>query len=308
MTLRAMEIFITVVQTLNMSKAAEILHIAQPTISQAIKETEHQYNLVLFERIGKKLYLTDEGARMADYVRAILAMHDDMNRSIGYMAKHPAIKLGATLSIGQTLLAPAIQHFEQDYPEVNITVTVENTTRIEELLLESKIDIGFVEGTVKDTSLIVKPLVQDELVVICPAGHPLLKQREIVFEELAKYPLLVREAGSGTRELFQLEIEKRKMPIYIKWTSHSFDSLFSALEAGQGITVASRFIAEKYLKNNNIGWAGIKDLSLARSFSMVYHKDKMLTKNMKMLEDYFKNTDVYYKKQRHRVDNYKIIK
>lgn len=287
MTLRTMEIFITVVQTLNMSKAAELLHIAQPTISQAIKETEQQYNLILFERIGKKLYLTPAGTRLAEYVRTILAMQNDMMRSIGYMATHPSIKLGATISIGQTLLAPAIQHFEQDHPDVTVQVTIENTALLEALLLESKIDIGFIEGTVKNPNLLVKPLVQDELVMICPENHPLLLQKSVKLEEVLAYPLLVREDGSGTRELFQQEIDKKGLFPTVKWTSQSFDALFSALEAGQGIMVASRRIAEKYRRHIALGWVQISGLPLTRSFALVYHKDKMLTPEMALLAEYF---------------------
>lgn len=290
MTLRNMEVFLAVVEHLNMSKAAAALHIAQPTISQTIKEIEQEYSCSLFDRLGKKLYLTPEGACLAEHTRAILLQVRNMNDSIANIAKHPKLSVGATITIGQSLLAPALQQFEETVPEAYVQVIVENTAEIEKLLLAGQLDIAFVEGTVQSKDLTTTQLCQDQMVLVCHASHPLARKKKLFLRDVLAYPFLVREQGSGTRDLFQKELDSRGLEINIKWTAHSFDSIISAIQVKQGISVFSRLITQKYNANKEIVAISFADITLMRDFCLVHHKNRQVSSTAQQLIQSFITT------------------
>lgn len=289
MTIRTMEIFQAVAYHMNMSRAAEELHIAQPTISQVIQEIESEYQVLLFNRIGKKLYITSEGLCLLDYTKQILSLTGAMNQEMNGLAQSPRFSVGATITIGQSVLAPVLRRFESDNPNVSVAVLVDNTAVIEENLLTGKLDFAFVEGQTKHKDILLHPLLDDRLVLACHKSHPLSGRTEAYIEDVLEYPFLVREDGSGTRELFQKELEKHKAQIHIKWTSHSFDSILSALLHNLGISVMSQRVAYPYVQSGELCEINIVDMVLTRSFSLVYHKSKYLTEPMKLLIHEFSN-------------------
>ncbi len=283
MTIRTMEIFQAVARHMNMSRAAEELHIAQPTISQAIQEIESEYRILLFNRIGKKLYMTAEGLRLLEYTRQILSLTGAMDKEMNGLALSPHFTVGATITIGQSVLPPVLRRFEAGNPNVFVSVLVDNTAVIEENILTGKLDFAFVEGQTKHRNILLHPLLEDQLVLVCHKSHPLSGRQAVRLQEILECPFLVREDGSGTRELFQRELEKHKAAIHVKWTSHSFDSILSALLQNLGISVLSRRVASPYVQQGELHEINISDMSLTRSFSLVHHKNKYLTEHMKAL-------------------------
>lgn len=289
MTIRGMEVFLAVVETMNMSKAAEKLHIAQPTISQTIKEIEQEYAVLLFNRIGKKLFLTKEGEELARHARGIMLQVTEMQEAMTYSSNHPELHIGATITIGQSLLAPAVGEFERSFPQAGCRVMVGNTSEIEKLLLEGKLDAAFVEGVVKSSELIAEPVCRDEMVLVCHPEHPLAAKREVKLKEVVAYPFLVREQGSGTRELLQSRLDEQGLKLNIKWEAHSFDSLLSGVRVNQGISVFSRRAAERQASTGEIVMRSIKDVELVRDFCFVIHKNKRRTKLLEGLVACFEN-------------------
>lgn len=287
MTLRSMEIYVAVVQNLSMSKAAHALHISQPTISQTVKEAEQEYGVALFNRVGKKLHLTPQGECLYNHIRVILGDVQNMHNSMTNMAENPTILLGATISIGQSLLAQAVQQFEAENSPTRVIVTVENTVEIESLLLNSKLDMAFVEGEIQSKQLVTTPVCQDEMVLVCSLNHPVAHRQSVKLEQIVSSDFLVREEGSGTRELFRKELEKRGETIRIKWTAHSFDAILSAVAAGQGVTVMSRLVAQSHITAARLAAVRIQNLHLTRNFSLVHHKNRILTPQMQLLAGQF---------------------
>lgn len=287
MTIRTMEIFQAVARHMNMSRAAEELHIAQPTISQAIQEIESEYQVLLFNRIGKRLYMTTEGLHLLDYTKQILNLIAAMNQKMNGLTLTPRFSVGATITIGQSVLAPALCRFESKNPNVSVSVLVDNTAVIEENILTGKLDFAFVEGQTKHKDILLSPLMEDQLVLVCHRNHPLSSRNNVHIKDILEYPFLVREDGSGTRELFQRKLEKHKAMIHVKWTAHSFDSILSALSENLGISVLSRRVAQPYVEQGILHAINLSDISLIRSFSLVHHKNKYLTEHMKLLINEF---------------------
>lgn len=292
MTIRTMEIFQAVARHMNMSRAAEELYIAQPTISQAIAEIESEYGVALFNRIGKRLYITNEGLRLLEYVNQILNLTDTMNKDMGGLSLSPRFSVGATITIGKSILPPVISLYEEENPNVSVYVLVDNTAVIEEHLLTGKLDFAFVEGRTKHKEILLSPLLEDRLVLVCHKNHPLANREDVRLKDILDCSFIVREDGSGTRELFKKELEKHKAKIQVKWTSHSFDSIISALLQNLGVSVLSHRMAQPYVQRGELCEIDIPDMALTRHFSLVHHKNKHLTEPMKALIQEFADTEL----------------
>lgn len=189
MTLRSLEIFESVARPRQMSLAANELYIAQPTISQAIAELEREYGIQLFDRLSKKLFITQTGKQL-EYAKIILSTAQEMEKAMGNLSVHNTILFGATISVGKCILTDIVKTLEALYPNTTIKVTIDNTTIIENLLLESKLDLALVEGNIKSTERVVTPAIPDCLVLVCQKDHPLSRRDSINIKELERYQVL----------------------------------------------------------------------------------------------------------------------
>jgi DNA-binding transcriptional LysR family regulator len=294
-TIRHLRIFIEVVDTGKMSTAAARLFISQPTVSQAIRELEEHYGGLLFERLSKKLYITPKGQRLLSYARNVVKQFDDMEEMMmqdNYVKK---IRLGATNTVGNCILVDVINAFREINPQTEIYSYVNNTKNIEEKLLKSELDIAIVEGRVKSPDLISIPEVNDFLVLICSKKHPFTKKKIIKLEDLKNESFAMREQGSGTRELFERYMQEKGMPIRIALEANSSASIKKAVIENQYLAVISIRLVEEEIKNGKIHVIQNTDSDWNRFFSIVYHKNKVVTDEMndliEVVKDY-KHVDV----------------
>lgn len=285
MTIRELRIFIAVVETGKMGLAAKKLYIAQPTVSHVISEIESTYGVKLFERLAKRLYITPEGERLLGYARHIVALFDEMERSLKNSSNQVLLKMGATITVGSCVLTSIINRLEEKHPNVQAQVYVDNTHIIEEMILTSKLDLALVEGSVTSKDLLVHPVIRDELVLICGMQHPLVSKKVISIEELAGQAFIVREQGSGTRERFEELIQSCHIEIYPKWTCHCSDAILTAVAGGQGLAVISKMLVREMVQSKKLHIIEIDGVKLDRSFSLVYHKDKFISQPMQSLID-----------------------
>lgn len=277
MTFRHLKIFIAVAQSGSMSAAARELYIAQPTVSQVIAEIENEYGIRLFERLSRRLYITREGRQLLDYARHITALFDEMERDLRYASRNRTIRVGATITVGSCVLPELAARFEAENPSDTVEVLVDNTRVIEEKILSSELDFGLVEGEVSEPDLISRPVMEDELVLICAEGHPFPGRDSVRMADLDGEAFVLREPGSGTREQFESELDRRGIRIRTKWICHSADSILEAVARGQGISVISRRIAEQALPIKKLRILSMQDTELSRTFNLVYHRNKFLS-------------------------------
>ena len=154
---------------------------------------------------------------------------------------------------------------------------MDNTRVIEEKILSSELDFGLVEGDVTEPDLLSRPVLRDELVLICAEGHPFCSRTRITMADLEGEPFVLREPGSGTREQFGAELEHRGIHVRAKWVCHSADSILEAVARGQGLSVISRRLAEQALPIKKLRILPIQDAELSRTFNLVYHRNKFLS-------------------------------
>jgi DNA-binding transcriptional LysR family regulator len=283
MTIRNLQIFESVARLGKMSAAANELFISQPTISQAVLELEREYGVLLFNRLSKKLYITEEGKKFLEYTKSILFMVEEMDKSMKELSTNKRILLGSTITVGKCVLVDIIKKFEQQYPHIEIKVIVDNTTVIEKLLLSGKIDIALVEGKIKSGDLIAIPSIPDKLVLVCHKNHPLARKDKNNMFALKNCSFVLREEGSGTREALINKLKEYDININIKWSCHGFDSIIEAVLGNQGVTMLSERIAKPYVDKQILKIIPIEDIEINRNFSIVYHKNKIIMKPLSNL-------------------------
>ena len=277
MTIRHLQIFIAVARTGSMSAAARELYISQPTVSQVIAEMEEEYGIPLFERLSRKLYITQEGRQLLDYARHITGLFEEMERDLHYAARHRYLRVGATITVGSCVLPGLVRRFESENPSDTVEVLVDNTRVVVEKVLSSDLDFGLVEGETDEADLISRPVLEDDLVLICGEEHPFAGRESVCLAELAGQPFILREPGSGTRERFEAELRRQGVEVRAKWVSHSPDAILEAVSQGQGLSVISRRLAVPAAPVKKIRILEIRDAELSRTFNLVYHRNKFLS-------------------------------
>lgn len=303
MTIRHLRIFVEVAETGKMSAAAEHCYISQPTVSQAIRELEEHYHVRLFERLSKKLYITDAGQQLLDYAYKVLNQYDLLESNMQAFHTDSQLRIGATITIGACLLSSILLDLKREIPALQTYACVANTSLIEKKLLNSELDIAIVEGTIQSPDLIALPIVDDFLVLAVSKSHPLTNQKEIPIEELSRYDFVIREKGSGTRNLFENFMKNHGIPFRITWEATCLDAIKSAVLYNNCISAISVRLLEQEIQKDLVHIIKDKKSQWNRNFYLVYHKDKYYSDSMRLLEkvlhtykcpDFLKGKEVGY--------------
>jgi len=163
MTIRHLKIFVTVAECGKMRKAAELLYISQPSVSQAVQELENYYGVKLFDRLSQKLYLTDMGKLLLPYARRTVEIIENTDKVMKNAGEYSTLRIGASVSVGTYLINDIIDKLEESIDKIETSVVVNNTYIVEEMIRNSKLDVAIVEGMVEGNDIIKLPLYNDEL-------------------------------------------------------------------------------------------------------------------------------------------------
>lgn len=285
MTLRHFKIFVTVCDAMNMTMAAESLYMSQSAVSQAIAELEKYYDIRLFERLSRKLYLTQAGEKLLGYARHMIRTNADIEKDMKSMHETGLIRIGASVTVGATLLPELVSAFRLTNPSTNVEVFEDNTEQIQKRLLTDKTDIGLVEGEITSPDILSTPFMDDELVLICGKHHRFAGLSVINPHELEKENFIVREYGSGTRKKFEDVMKAQKLSWEVTWTCNNVDTIKAAVIAGLGVSVISKRAVEKEVESSELMIKPIEGVSFFRTFKIAYHKNKYFTEQMKNFID-----------------------
>ena len=252
MTLRHLLIFMTVAEQSSMSAAARALYLSQPTVSQAIHELETHYNGLLFERFGKKLYLTDRGKLLLPQAKELIHSFQHLEEMMLNQGQSPTLKLGSTITVGTCLTPDLILELRQAFPDLNIYSYVSNTRDIEKKLLRSELDAAVVEGEIQSSDLVALPIIDDTLVLAVGKEHPFYDKKYLTVQELNHQKYAVREAGSGTRQLFEDFAVRHGISYEIAWEANSPGTLLNAVLNDQILSVMSLRLMEPEIKKQSV--------------------------------------------------------
>ncbi len=274
MTIRNLEIFTKVAEMGSMSAAAKSLYITQPSVSLAIAEIEKEYNVQLFDRIGNRLCLTPTGQQLLVYTASIIQQYKTMELFLKDESHNAGIRIGATATIGHYIIAPVIEQLKREIPGLKCEVTVASTGIIEDRLLKSELDIGFVEGDITEQTLVVKPVMEDELAVICSNRHRFYGQQSIQLQELEGETFILREVGSGTRTKVESILRENHISYLPQWNCYSFEAIKEAIMHNLGITIMSPRVVRRELQSGDLWACTIEDVSFKRTFDLVCRQNK----------------------------------
>jgi DNA-binding transcriptional LysR family regulator len=270
-----------VAEELSFRKAAEVLHLSQPAVSQHVHALEEEVGVQLFDRArggghGSQISLTEAGRVLLGYAdraaetmvearRALAALNDE---TVG------PLRLGASTTVAQYLLPRILGAFLKQYPQVKLSLVSGNTEHIVEAVTEKKVALGIIEGPAMRREVKTERMVQDEMVLIVSPNHAWASRKggEIEQKELAKVPLLLRERGSGSRRVVERALKKVGLPLRSLQVAMELDSteaIISGVEAELGVGFVSRWAVGKVLRLGTVKVIAVKGLEIRRDFSFV---------------------------------------
>nr|WP_320026317.1 LysR family transcriptional regulator [uncultured Acetobacterium sp.] len=280
MDIRHLKIFIAVEETGSMSATAKQFFVTQPSVSQVIKELETYYNVLLFERLGKRLYITEAGKHLSTMARIVIRQFDELEENMSVAGRKEVVRIGATITVGACLLSSLMADFKKNNPEIESFSYVNNTKMIEERLLKAELDIGLVEGEIKHPDLVVEPVIDDYLVIACSRHHRFAGCKQVAARELEKEVFVMREEGSGTRELFMDFTRTNGLNLNIGWEVTAPEIIKSIVIKNNCLAAISIRLVEEEVQNGEIYVIRHPDSIWNRTFNLVYHKNKHLSPGM----------------------------
>jgi len=279
MDLRQLGIFSKVAEIGSFSKAAEALHLTQPTVSEHIRTLEEELGVRLLDRLGRGAAVTPAGHVLLGYANRLLALQREARQAVdGFQGKMSGeLQVGGSTIPGEYVLPALIGRFKEKYPEIAVTLLIGDSQLVVDWVVHGRVEVGVVGARLPHRQVEYRELMPDEEVVVVPAGHPWHGKKHITLAELAAEPLLIRERGSGTRAALEAALAAAGVALSsfrIVGEMGSTQAIKQAVKAGVGISVLSRRAVDEESHAGTLWCLRVKDLKVTRAFDMVTHRDR----------------------------------
>ncbi len=292
LTLRQLQIFRVVAETGSTAAAAAAISLSQSATSAAINELERILELQLFDRVGKRLQLNDNG-------RALLPQALDLLEGAAWIERWAldresqigTLRIGASTTIGNYLLPAILAGFRDTLPETawenwQVQVKIANTAEVAARVAAFELDLGLIEGPCHEPDLVVRPWLEDELIVVAGSRDPILargRKRPISIDTLSKATWLLREPGSGTREMISQLLIPYLHHLRAGIEFGNPEAIKRAAASGLGISCLSRYVVQDLLKSGELVAPPTELPPLKRRFYLVMHRQKKHTRGLDVL-------------------------
>jgi DNA-binding transcriptional LysR family regulator len=273
-TLRQLEVFLAVARHQSISRAGEELAMSQSAVSGALSDLEKQFDILLFDRIGKRLQLSTLGHALRARAQALHEQALELEQALGKQSDVGLLRVGATLTIGNYVTVPLIARFLQQNPGARVQLEVANTTEIARKVANFEIDVGLIEGELLHPELDVTPWRDDELVVFCAPTHALASAAQLDDALLRSAPWIVREPGSGTRQGFERAMHGILSQLHIALELQHTEGIKSAVEQGLGLGCVSSIAVAEEFRLGRLTQCEVPGRDFSRRFYFVLHKHK----------------------------------
>ncbi|HEX3603655.1 MAG TPA: LysR family transcriptional regulator [Steroidobacteraceae bacterium] len=282
LTLRQLQIFRAIALSGSTAAAALSVPLSQSAASSALKELERLLAARLFDRVGKRLLLNDNGRALLPMALAVLdGAH---NLEAAFLAKSRALPVDlhvyASTTIGNYILPALLARFKDTAPTARLELRIGNTLDVVTAVRDFATDLGFIEGPCHATDVIVEPWLEDELVIVAAPSHPLVraaKLRKLSAKQLAQAQWLLRESGSGTRETVEQALLPHLLNIPAAMTLGSSEAIKNAVAEGLGVSCLSRSVVRNLLAAKRLSVLPTALPRLTRTFLMIHHERKVLS-------------------------------
>lgn len=283
MTLRHLQCFVAVCDCGGATRAADLLHVTQPAISRTITELEQYYGVQLFERKQRKMIPTETGKVLLQKAREVCEQFERFE-ALAKSAEFVGIRIGASLTVGKLQMPALLRTLRHTYPTVRCSLKVDKTSAVAQAVLSGELDLAIVEGGVTP-QLRAYPFAEDVLVAVCAKEYP--APASLAAEAFARESLLLREPGSGSRDLIDGIFAARGIELVPAVESVSNEALLSAAEAGLGIAVLPAALVGEGLQAGTLRAVRVADTDLHRVISLIVHPNKSFSPSQRGVFEFF---------------------
>lgn len=275
-----MRIFVSVFQKNSITKAAQELHLTQPSVSLAVRELEDYYGIRLFDRIGRHIAPTECGKEFYRYAVHIVSLFNEMEKKMRNWDTFGTLRIGASITIGTHILPVLIHRYQDQFPDLMIEAKVSKSASVEDEIIHNGIDLGLIETQPSHPDLRAVPFMTDSMCAITAPDHPLASVKSISLAELSRFPFLMREKSSAGCKLLDAAFSLQQMTVSPRWESTSTQALVKAVAEGLGVSVLPYLIVKKDIEEGTVRQIPLNQ-PIRRNLNVIYHKSKFLTDNMK---------------------------
>ncbi len=288
MTIRHLKVFVCVAKHLSMTKAAEELFIAQPAVSNTVMEIEKNYSIKLFERINKRLTLTDEGKSLMIKAQSVLSAFDEFEEAATSSSHMPRLRIGSSLTIGKQKIPSLLGGLKESFPEIDFQISINQTSVIESKILNGVIDFAFIQGQPSDANIRSRLVECNSLAVVCGVEYAM--PPTVTLKELCDYDLLLREDEGVSREFLDHIFARENIVINPIMESISNQALISAAVRNLGVTILPESLLKRRIQSGELRRISVSDYEFTRNSYLIFHKDKSFGSVKKEILDYcYKN-------------------
>jgi len=274
-TLRQLEIFTEVLKSGSTTKASLVMALSQSAVSAALTDLENQLTVKLFDRVGKRLVLNEHGRLLYPRAVALLEQAGEIGRL--FQQGNGALRLFASSTIGNYILPEIIAAYRRDFPDAPLALQVGNSLDVINAVMDFRVDLGLIEGPSHNPALITQPWLQDELVVFAAPDNP-LAGAPVSLEQLADAPWILREQGSGTREIVDYLLLARLPSLKPVMELGNSEAIKHAVRYGLGISCLSRRVVAEALALGTLVTLDVPLPPLIRHLYLVRHQQKHLSR------------------------------
>lgn len=285
--------FLDVCRTLNYTRTAENLHITQPAVTQHIHYMEDIYGVTLFELKGKKLFLTRQGEMLRQLASAICVDEHQIRKELkDSMLAKKTMRFGATLTVGEIVVPVILPAYLEDFPETDISVTVQNTEMLLQMLEDGEIEFAVIEGRFDKSAYAYRRISQEKYIGVCGKAfyHENRTKKYIPMEEVFKERLVIREKGSGTRGILEQFLQEHNQSVE-KFAGTIEVSNMGAIRklvmSDCGISFLYEAVVEEELRTGKLYEIPIEDFQIRREFNLVYLKNSIFSQKYDTISRYF---------------------
>ena len=276
-----LETFLTLAKCLSFTEAAEQLFCSQPSVSMQIQSLEKDLNIKLFDRLGKKIYLTEQGEVFKTYAEQIINivqaakehLHNTEDLSYG------TLSLGASNFVGVYLLTKILKEFNDNYPNIQVDMKVTSSQQLIQKLEANEVELLVLSDQIMiDTiSFSSTTFYEDELILVVPADHSLAHKQHVQFTDLQNETILVKPETSATRIFLEKKMRKSNFSFSKYMEIGSSEGIKQGVIHGLGISFISKLAVTQEIKNGLLVEISLKKLKLERNIDYIHHKNKYLS-------------------------------
>ena len=299
MTLRHLEVFTEVCHMESITLAAERLHMAQPAVSTVIRDLESYYGVRLFDRMNRRIYITQAGTMLYNYAMSILSQLDDVKELLNESNASGTLKIGSNIAFAKAYLSSFISPFTKQHPNLSIYTRVQNPSNLEKSLLNNEIDFAIADKSTFSNLFCFEHLAKDHVGLVCSSRfaeryffdqyEPGDSTIETTLEVLSELPFLLREVGSGSRDNIDQFFKDAGLTPKIMAESISPQVLIKMCHEGLGITTAPDSQIAGFKESGEFVELIVPGYEICRNYYLIYHKNKYFTYGMQLFLDYLRN-------------------